>query len=284
MPTILSSNQRQFYQTEGYLHLRGVIPPKVLSLSQQMLARWVDQVIAGWLDQGLVNDLAADVDFQHRLARVWLTAGRPVYIRSPRRDLVSLEMYEILTNPTLLDLAGALLETEEISVHGIFNGRPKLPEQKWTDTPWHQDAQYYRDAEQIPVVSFWFPLQAVTIHNSCLEVAPRQHKGTLHEGHTDEETGFPGLSLEARKELRGVAIEMERGDALCFTEKTPHRALPNRSEAVRWSIDVRYEATDGATPSGRRKGFVARSPRDPSIVETFEQWSERWKDQAAGTY
>ena len=55
--------------------------------------------------------------------------------------------------------------------------RPKLPDQIWTRTPWHQDAQYYRDAADGHVISLWYPLQAVTEHNRCLPVAPRMHRG-----------------------------------------------------------------------------------------------------------
>ena len=110
---------------------------------------------------------------------------------------------------------------------------------------------------------------------TCLQVAPRMHRGPLLEGHHDEETGFLGLSPQDRRELKGVSVEMEPGDLLCFTQKTPHRALPNQSDAVRWSLDVRYEATDHATESGKAKGFVARSPRAPATVVPYAEWEQR---------
>ena len=216
--------------------------------------------------------------------QLWHDAGRPKYSRSPRRDLVSPEMYRILVHPVLLDVAEDLLGTPELSVHGIFNARPKLPDQIWTRTPWHQDAQYYRDAADGHVVSLWYPLQAVSERNSCLQVAPRMHRGPLYDGHRDEETGFLGLSPQDRQGLDGVSVEMERGDLLCFTQQTPHRALPNRSDAVRWSLDVRYEATDHATESGRDKGFVARSPRAPATILPCAEWLQRWTEQPKGSY
>ena len=280
----VTAPQREFYRREGYLHLRAVLPPDLLNLTEHVLGRWADETIAQWLEEGRIADPRRDLDFQHRLAQVWRAAGRPKYIRSPRRDLVSREMYRILVHPALLDVAADLLGTPEVSVHGIFNARPKLPDQVWTRTPWHQDAQYYRDAADSHVVSLWYPLQAVGEHNSCLQVAPRRHRGPLYDGHHDEETGFLGLSPEDRQELEGVSVEMVPGDLLCFTQKTPHRALPNRSDAVRWSLDVRYEATDRATESGRDKGFVARSPRDPAAVVPYADWERRWADVPKGNY
>ena len=261
-----------------------MVPRDLLSLTEHVLARWADETIAQWLEEGLTADPRRDLDFRHRLVQVWHEAGRPKYIRSPRRDLVSPEMYRILVHPALLDVAADLLGTAEVSVHGIFNARPKLPDQVWTRTPWHQDAQYYRDAADSHVVSLWYPLQAVGEHNSCLQVAPRRHRGPLFDGHHDQETGFLGLSPQDRRGLPGVSIEMEPGDLLCFTQKTPHRALANRSDAVRWSLDVRYEATDRATESGRDKGFIARSPRNPAAVVPCAEWEQRWAGVPKGSY
>lgn len=284
MTNSLTPKQLAFYNEKGYLHARGVIPSDLLQLMRVVLERWVDQTIDGWLADGLIDDPQTDLDFQHRLVRVWQAAGKPKYMRSPRRDLVSREMFQILVHPTLLDLAQDLFGTPEISVHGIFNARPKLPDQIWTQTPWHQDAQYYRDAERIHVTSIWMPLQPVTEENSCLQVAPGHHRGPLHEGYDDPETGFLGLTPEVRDQLEGVSIEMVPGDALCFTQLTPHRALPNRSDQVRWSIDVRYEPTAQATATGQKQGFVARSESDPSSVIAYADWLKQWETIPAGSY
>ena len=280
----LTTDQRAFYCANGYLHAQNVIPPDLLALMTTVLSRWADETINRWLAQRLIDNPRPDLDFQHRLAYLWQAAGRPEYIRSPRRDLVSREMYDILVHPALLALAQDLLDTSEISVHGIFNARPKLPDQIWTQTPWHQDAQYYRDAEQVHVTSIWMPLQPVTEHNSCLQVAPGLHRGPLHEGWNDPETGFLGIAPEVRDALHGVSVEMEAGDALCFTQITPHRALPNRSNQARWSIDVRYEPTAQATAVGQKQGFVAHSPQDPNAVPTYEQWLKKWESIPSGTY
>ena len=186
----VSTEQLDFYHREGYLHLRGVLAPDLLSLTEYVLSRWVDETVAQWLGEGRIADRQQDLDFQHRLVQLWHDAGRPKYSRSPRRDLVSPEMYRILVHPVLLDVAEDLLGTPELSVHGIFNARPKLPDQIWTRTSWHQDAQYYRDAADGHVVSLWYPLQAVSERNSCLQVAQRMHRGPLYDGHHDEETRY----------------------------------------------------------------------------------------------
>lgn len=281
---VLNEQQIAFYHEHGYLLAEGVIPRDALDLAQLILERWVDQTIQGWVDSGLLTDSLHDVDFAHRLLRAWDAAGHPRYLRSPRRDLVSREMFDFLRHPAVLDIAQDLLDTSEILAHGIFNARPKLPNQKWTDTPWHQDAQYYRDAEHIHVATIWIPLQDVSEFNSCLQVAPGQHRAELYDGHNDEETGFLGLSKEVRAALTGQSIAMKAGDALCFTQLTPHGALPNRSDGIRWSMDVRYEAVSTATESGKAQGFVARSLQQPDQVTPYEDWLRQWETVPAGSY
>lgn len=284
MGKVLTDEQIDFYRREGYLHARGSVPPDALALARTILERWSNQTIDGWAHKGLIEDSRADLDFWHRLVQVWNAAGRPHYVRSPRRDLVSPEMYRFLTHPALLDLAEDVLGTPEVSVHGIFNARPKLPDQSWTTTPWHQDAQYYRDAEKSHVLSIWMPLQRVTEANSCLQVAAGWKQNVLYAGADDEESGFLGLSKADRAALVGQSIDMDAGDALCFNQLMPHRAMPNTSDAVRWSMDLRYEATPGATESGRKQGFIARSTASPASVETYEQWLSKWAGIPAGQY
>ena len=147
---ILSEQQVDSYRRDGYLQADGVMSEQALTLAERILRNWSERQIGEWLQEGLINDVRPGLDFRCRLAQLWQEAGRPKYLRSPRRDLVGPDMY------ALLDLAEDLLGTAELSVHGIFNARPKLPDQRWTDTPWHQDAQYYRAAEQVHVVRSGF--------------------------------------------------------------------------------------------------------------------------------
>ncbi|RAP76516.1 phytanoyl-CoA dioxygenase family protein [Paenibacillus montanisoli] len=284
MSVRLSEEELAFYKRHHYVLLRNVVPKRALDLAEAIIGKWVNELVDAWYEQGLITDKKPQLDFQHRLVQLWDDAGRPKYGRSPRRDLVGENMFAFLKEPALLDIAQQLLGTEEVSVHGIFNARPKLPDQKWTDTPWHQDAQYYRDAENSHVVSIWMPLQRVTEHNSCLQVAPGFFDTTLLDGVIDEETDFLGLTREDAAKLMPVSVEMEPGDALCFTQLLPHRALPNRSDAVRWSMDIRYEATAAATASGKAQGFIARSPKRPETEATYEEWLSQWTAIPTGSY
>ena len=122
----------------------------------------------------------------------------------------------------------------------------------------------------------------MTEENSCLQVVPGAFG--LFPSH-DHETGFLAVAPELDSNLQGVSIEMEPGDALIFDQLTLHRALPNRSDRVRWSIDIRFERTEFATPRGAAQGAIARSVRDPQSVTSYETWErKKWDSIPEGAY
>ena len=291
MLKVLTDEHINFYREKGYVKVENVVPQRSIELGRKVCAGWVDRTVAGWVDEGLLADSLQDLDLEHRLTAAWNAAGKPVYQRSPRRQIVCQELFQFMSEPKVIDIAEDLLGTPEVFMHGVFNLRPKLPDQRWTRTPWHQDSQYYPSIAQVHTLSIWMPLQRVTTENSCLQVAEGYHRGDMYAITEDEETGFLGISREERAAIPGIPIEMEAGDALCFTQLTPHAALPNKSDAVRWSIDLRYQSIEDAMVDeynveigGRDKGFIARSEADPASVATWEIWQRQWEGDPYSAY
>ena len=291
MPKILTDEQIAFYHEKGWLKVENVLPQRSIELGRKVCADWVDRTVQAWVDEGLLQDGLAHLDLEHRLTVAWNGAGKPIYQRSPRRQIVSPELFAFMSEPRVIDIAEDLLGTAEVFMHGVFNLRPKLPDQRWTRTPWHQDSQYYPSIAQVHTLSIWMPLMRVTPENSCLQVAEGYHRGDMYAIIEDEETGFLGISKEERASIPGIPVEMEAGDALCFTQLTPHAALPNKSDAVRWSIDLRYQSISDAMVDeynveigGRDKGFIARSEADPASVATWESWERQWEGDPYSAY
>ena len=60
---------------------------------------------------------------------------------------------------------------------------------------------------------------------------------------------------------------------MLIQHKTIHRSIPNHSDHIRWSLDLRY--SDPAQPSGRDgvPGFIARSQANPeSVAQSVDDW------------
>jgi phytanoyl-CoA hydroxylase len=272
------------YQTEGYLHIEGIVSEDILTRVEQPLRRWVDATLLEWKGNGKLVDLYENLPFDQRLNAAWFAAGKPSYQRSPRRSVVSPEVFDFMRHPALIALARDLIGSQNIAAHGIFNARPKLQQQSFTNTPWHQDAQYFRESAGSNIITMWVPLVDVDENNSCLQVAPGHHRDALYDNYDDPETKFVGLSPADRAKLPGRPIPMKRGDVLCFNQMMPHAALPNFTDKVRWSMDIRFEEVDVPHSSALQRGFIC-SHEDPSRIETqFEHWFEQKWLNAPGAY
>jgi len=279
----LTVYQRERYSRDGYLHLRDALPAELLQLGRQIIEPWVDLMIEEWRNSGLIDSDYRDQDFWHRLLVAWRAAGQPSFRRRPNKFLVNSEMWLFFHHPTLLAIAEQVLGTHELNVHGIYNARPQLPGATWSDTPWHQDCQYWGldyggiepDTERrTHVVTFWIPLQSVDALTGCLQVMCKEDTGDELFDIWDydyKNTGFLGLSPESISRFPHYPVAMSPGDLLIFNQRTPHGATSNQAERIRWSIDVRYEQTNTATLIGRKFGFVVQNS-DKTKETSFESW------------
>ncbi|MEM1107683.1 MAG: phytanoyl-CoA dioxygenase family protein [Planctomycetota bacterium] len=277
LATVTPEDVKQYHE-QGYILLRGVLPEELLETCRGVCRRWVDDQAGAWLDKGLIQDLKEDLPFERRFNTLWEDAGKPVHERSPRGQLVELDprpVFEFLRHPVLLDAAGALLESDELVSHGIWNMRPKCPGANFTNTPMHQDAQYFIPQARTNVMSAWFPLHEVDATRSCLEIVPNFNSNHLFDGDESSGTGFIGIRPQDTKDMERLPIPMQPGDLLCFTDLTPHGAMPNTTDKMRWSMDMRFVPTASAHPDALKQGFVARSS-DPTKVDSFETWHAKW--------
>ena len=71
---------------------------------------------------------------------------------------------------------------------------------------------------------------------------------------------------------------MRRGSVLFMHRRTKHASLPNTSDDIRWSFDLRYQPI--GQPTGRPwfPSFVCRSRQDPaSAVTDPAVWADLWR-------
>ena len=275
----ISSADRAIYERDGFLIIRDALSPAFIETCKDAAKIWVDAKIGEWRNEGLITEDFSQYDFRHRFLAAWHAAGEPWYARSPRKECVSLApelMFNILRHDVFLDIAAQILGTENVASHGVFNLRPKAPSQKFTDTPWHQDAQYFPDYVDVNMVNMWFPMHAVDAESSCLAFSPGSHKDGLFEGDDSERNnGFIGLSPEREQEMTCVPAALQAGDLVIFTNKTPHVAMPNNTDGMRWSWDLRFIDCADVDQEIAQLATIARH-QDPSQISDFEEFKARW--------
>lgn len=279
-PAQLNQADLEAFERDGFLVVRGVLSEAYIKHCRAITQQWIDYQINEWREQGLITGDFVDEDFRHRFLTAWRAAGEPWYPRSPRGLLPKLDaegMMKLLMHVALLDLAEQILGTTNIVSHGIFNLRPKAPSQKYTDTPWHQDAQYFRDYAEVNMVNMWFPMHDVDADSSCLAFSPGMHRGDLFENDEgDEQNGFIGLRWEDKQRMQCVPVELKAGDVVLFTNKTPHTAMSNKSDGMRWSWDLRFIDYQDADDWCMEFGSVARH-EDASLLTTLAEFKQKWQ-------
>jgi hypothetical protein len=300
----LTEQQRRFFEDEGYLvvenliDVEGYLDPLVEEYQERL-----DELAVTLVDQGKLASTYADLPFGRRLTRIYAETGQvhaqwfdfSLPFSNVKEDTpchFGPAVFAMLRNPDLLDVAEDLIGPEIYS-NPVQHVRLKPPE-KYTPrdpntgrvllgaTPWHQDAGVVvEEADDTEMLTVWVPIQDATEENGCLVVVPQNHRVGLLQHCPSPILGnhIPDRYFDAE---RGVPQPMKRGSALFMHRKTPHCSLPNNSEDVRWSMDLRYNPTGQPTGRPEFPGFVARSRRDPdSELRDPAAWEQLWMDTRA---
>ena len=268
----LARDRIEEYERDGFLVVRGLLQDRELEPLRRVITAQVDREARQKQAAGAIDDLHENAPFERRLYEVYQGIKRNS--GNWNQEVFSRELYDFGTNPAILDLVESILGPE-IQFNGDYWVRSKLPHESLTTYPWHQDSGYYGAAtEKHHILSLWIPLVDVNEVNGCMQMMPGSHRWGLLPA-MDDGDGHLQPREEIEKRGQCVAATMEVGDVLAFHNLTFHRSTMNRSDSIRWSIDLRYSAI-GVPLDWLFKncinGFVARSRSNPGQVDSWEDW------------
>ena len=301
----LNTDQREFFNREGYLVVEDVLDPaRDFKLLAEEHGNILNHLGNRLLEAGDIGGYDPGVSFEQRILQV-IGAPGPFPIQEfdfslPQKDIrADTPMYlgegafRILTHPILLDLVESIIGPE-ITVSPIQHLRIKTPinlagddgdwngiPQTTLTTPAHQDIGVQTpDADASEVLTVWMPITDATAEMGCLGVWPRRHRGGVLD-HCPGDTGLK-ITSQSLDIDDSVALPMRAGSVLLMTRHTPHHALPNLSDTVRWSMDLRYQPTGQISGRAIFPDFVARSAADPdSALTDHNIWRELWLEARA---
>jgi ectoine hydroxylase-related dioxygenase (phytanoyl-CoA dioxygenase family) len=116
--------------------------------------------------------------------------------------------------------------------------------------PWHQDSAYFEPyCDQSLVLTVWLPLVDANAENGCLWVIPRAHHGEVIPHHRSS-NDYLEIGETDLPPGEAICAEVPKGGVLLLTNRTPHASFENRSDHVRWSMDLRYQSA--ALPTNAR--------------------------------
>lgn len=274
----LSTRQVNAFRDQGVLIAPGIVTEEDFRPVVDEINAFIDRRARELQAQGKLRDLHADAPFDTRIARLYEQCAEIVsgidIMRMRGRAL-----FEFLHNKNLLDAVECLIGSE-LTCSPIQHLRPKVPTHmgagNYEMVPWHQDAAVtLEDADASDIVTCWMPMVDATQETGCMEVLPGAWKQGLLE-HVN--LGGTTIRPDLLPKTPPLCAECPRGGVVFMSKLTPHRGLPNRSEKVRWTIDLRFQKT--GTPTGRpfHPEFPVRSLRDPGLVrKDYDDWCRRWE-------
>jgi len=149
-------------------------------------------------------------------------------------------------------------------------------------TPWHQDnGVVTAAADDTNMLTVWFSITDAPVEAGCLQVIPGSHRTGLlcHCPDANGELTIPRRLLPAQKPR---ALPVRAGDVLFLHRRLCHAALPNVSDNLRWSFDLRYLPAGAASGRELFPTFVARSRAQPdSVLDSPKEWAQLWLDARA---
>lgn len=285
---------QQQFEEQGYVLVENVLDPQ--SDLQPILddyAVLLDALARRWHSEGKLPSTYAELPFNQRAIRIIgqiseedsyeldISLPKAAEYRDDTPVYTSEPVFRLLTHPRLLDYVEALIGPEIYS-NPIQHARIKPPESAHSGpnppnpylqaTPWHQDQGVITpDADETDILSVWIPIIDATTENGCLCLIPGSHRDGLAP-HCFE---IPGRF----RDTNVLPIPMKAGSVLMFHRLVKHCSLPNNSNDIRFSFDLRYSPTGMPTGRDEFPGFVARSRKNPdSVLRDHHEWALLWDD------
>ena len=283
---MLSTQQRQAFEAQGYLLVRQVLEAQVFDPLRSVAMSAINQYAKSLYDQGQISDLHKNLSFYKRLTKISRQSQTgPLLHWNWNKQIFGQEVYQLITHSAILDIVASLLGPE-ITANGDYWLRFKMPTGDDSVFPWHQDSIYYNGnanpdqsvvlSERSQILTVWIPMVDVDEKNGCLQIIPGSHKRGLRPAQRDgNDRQVPIEDVETWADIKN--IKMKVGDVCVFGNLTFHRSLANISDKIRWSIDLRYSPTGSPLEWLHRKwpGFIARSQRRPESVENWKMWQAK---------
>jgi phytanoyl-CoA hydroxylase len=203
------------YDEQGFVIVRGFLPPADLAELSAQLDRYIREVVPGLPD--------SDAFYVDR--------ARPETLKQMQHMGHDPFFRDYTRHPRWLALARALVgEDVEAQEPEWFNKPPGTS----SPTPPHQD-NYYFNLTPPHVVTVWLALDPVDAENGCLRYVAGSHRRGIRPHGRSEILGFSQGIVDHGPEdrEREVEVHLAPGDAVAHHGETIHRADPNRSARQR---------------------------------------------------
>ena len=282
----ISAEQLATYERDGFLIIEGMFSDDELAPVIEEIEARVDSLAQRLFAAGRITSTYVEEGFYSRMARI-----AAEYDEAPGLLQISMpmgpELAALWSLDRLLDIVAAIIGPD-IEGGAIWNVRPKVPDNALMTVPWHQDSGYLAPNGQATAQpACWIPLLDVGTENGCLQVVRGGHRPIGNAHHrvekkvADPRSWYLYIADDDLPPGEQVTCAMRKGSVLFIHENMPHRGLWNRSDRVRWAIDVRWQRP--SDPTGLENVLI-RGPRmrkgdDPEFRPDMMAWAAEEREK-----
>ncbi|TVS17468.1 MAG: phytanoyl-CoA dioxygenase family protein [Gammaproteobacteria bacterium] len=250
----LSEIERQRFEREGFLVMRGLAEPGVLARMRAVALASLQPLLGP-------AEFEADVHYPgapgSRLDEGGETPRRLLHAIT-RDDSFRSWATSAALGRRLAALLGGPVCLAQSHHNCIMTKHPGYS----SATLWHQDIRYW-SFDRPELISVWLALGDEVAANGALQMIPESHREQLDRGRLDAEL-FLRPELPENQGLidSAVLVELRAGDVVFFDAQTFHAAGMNRSDDVKLSAVFTYHRDDNLPIPG------TRSANYPSLIMT----------------
>ncbi|KAL5011309.1 hypothetical protein ScPMuIL_009860 [Solemya velum] len=291
---------KQFFD-EGFLVVEDFFTPEELQPCRDAIEKMVDVLADKLYKAGKVKNLYKDSGLFQRLTMLE-KEFQGANILLFKHQKMPEEFRNLWCNERILNLIEQIIGPD-ISGHPVWNMRTKTPLSAATNIPWHQDSGYFSNESYDHMVpTAWIPFLDATEENGCMVMARYGHKKGKVADHTCCAANTWYITLEEEEMRKTLGVDLEKdiincpvkyGGFVLFHNITPHRSLPNVSNDIRWSIDLRWQSPhENWGFYGIQEGVEMRSSKNPNVIQDWDKflsvdrkevWQEKFRKQAKQT-
>ncbi len=291
------------FQENGFLAIDRLVPVEDFEPIEFEHAELLERV-AQWLHRDRkVNDTYDSLPFGQRFSQIisvfpdlhrFFNVSLPLLNEEIDAETFDMHagpaVFDLIRHPMILDIVEAIIGGEIYS-SPVQQMRMKPPARTLKGKPadhsnvgattWHQDMEaLLPEADNTEQLTFWPAITEATVENCCLTSIPKSHregpKVHCSELATAPEPQVPDSIVQDRY---SKPLPVNKGGAVFFHKMNVHRALPNLSDGLRWSMDLRYNPIGQPTGRPAFPVFVARSGTYPQTEQTVPgAWAETWDE------
>ena len=289
----------------GFAVAQGVLDPE--TVLDPIITEYhgvLDNLASDLYQAGKISSKFESLPFDQRLIKIYQETGQAhsqyfdfsLPFQDVREDTpfwTGPAVFNAFINDKLLDHVQQLIGSEIYS-NPVQHVRIKPPEKYLPTndlgqpvigaTVWHQDhGVVTEEADSTNMITTWFSLTDTPVEAGPLRIVPGSHRDGLlthcndYEGNGPEFRGGRQIPQRLFDDDQAIPVPTRRGDVVFLHKQVVHGSLPNVSENIRWSFDLRYNPIGQNTGREVFPGFVARSHANPeSELTDPAEWQHTW--------